>query len=70
MLVAELVVDRLEVVEVDEQQGDSHRRLVRPREDRVEATAQLTHVVEAGQRVGRRLLRAAVIAQSVRHRDR
>ncbi len=70
MLVAELVVDRLEVVEVDEQQRHRHRCLVLPREDRVQPAAQLADVVETRQHVGGRLLRAAVVAQGVCHRHR
>src|SRR5207249_3052611 len=70
VLVAELVVDRLEVVEVDEQQRHRHRCLVLPREDRVQPPAQLAHVVETRQYVGGRLLRASVVAQGVCHRHR
>src|SRR5258706_14277719 len=70
MLVAEVVVHRLEVVEVDEQQRERRAGAVRPRERGVEPAAQLPDVEQASQRVGRGLLSAAVVAKRVREGDR
>ena len=70
MLVAQLIVGRLEVIEVDKQQRKRARRAVRTRESGVQAAMQLTRVEEAGQGVGGRLLSAAVIAKGVCKRNR
>ena len=69
--VAEGVVDLLEVVEVDEQEGKVaiRRRRRRLGEERVEDPEQVATVAEAGQVVGHRLA-VALLAQRLQAPDR
>ena len=65
----QLVVDRLEVVVVDQQQGQGHVAPVGPRKSRVEPASKLPRVDQARQAVGGRLLPAALEAKRIRDGD-
>src|SRR2546430_6269645 len=66
---AQFVIDRLEVVVVDQQQGKGNITPVGPRKGGVETASKLPCVDQAGEAVGGRLLPAALVAKRIGDRN-
>ncbi|MDQ6880453.1 MAG: hypothetical protein M3082_22650 [Candidatus Dormibacteraeota bacterium] len=69
MLVADLVVHRLEMIEIDEEHREGRGSPLRPRERRRQPPPELARVGKAGHAVGGCLPGAAVVADRIGDRD-